>query len=66
MKKLRLTVADYQRTVDGMLAWCFVGIGLAPRRTRESLVHTVHAVRPILLSTTNRTAGTESGWRGEA
>ena len=26
MKKLRSTVADYQRTVNGSLCWCYVGI----------------------------------------
>ena len=28
MKKLRPTVTDYQRTVNGVLAWCYVGISL--------------------------------------
>jgi putative DNA primase/helicase len=28
MKKLRPTVADYQRTVNGVLTWCYVGIAL--------------------------------------
>jgi putative DNA primase/helicase len=31
MKKLRPTVADYQRTVNGVLAWCYVGIGLVAK-----------------------------------
>lgn len=31
MKKLRPTVADYQRTVNGALAWCYVGIGLVAK-----------------------------------
>jgi P4 family phage/plasmid primase-like protien len=28
MKKLRPTVTDYQRTVNGMLTWCYVGISV--------------------------------------
>ncbi len=31
MKKLRPTIADYQRTVNGVLAWCYVGIGLVAK-----------------------------------
>jgi hypothetical protein len=31
MKKLRPTVAACQRAVDGMPAWCFVGIGLVTK-----------------------------------
>lgn len=31
MKKLRPTVSDYQRTVNGVLAWCYVGIGLVAK-----------------------------------
>jgi hypothetical protein len=31
MKKLRPSVGDYQRTVNGVLAWCYVGIGLATK-----------------------------------
>ena len=59
MKKLRPTVADYQRTVNGVLAWCYVGIGLVAKEESVShVVHTVHAVCPILFSATNRTAGT--------
>jgi P4 family phage/plasmid primase-like protien len=30
MKKLRPAVADYQRTVNGVLAWCYIGISLLP------------------------------------
>jgi phage/plasmid-associated DNA primase len=28
IKKLRPTVADYQRTVSGVLTWCYIGLGL--------------------------------------
>ncbi len=28
MKKLRPTVTDYQRTVNGVLSWCYIGISL--------------------------------------
>ena len=28
MKKLRPTVDDRQRTVNGVQAWCYIGIGL--------------------------------------
>jgi hypothetical protein len=28
MKKLRTTVTDYQRTVNGVIAWCYIGISL--------------------------------------
>jgi P4 family phage/plasmid primase-like protien len=28
MKKLRSTVTDYQRTVNGVMSWCYVGISL--------------------------------------
>ena len=28
MKKLRPSVADYQRTVNGVFAWCYIGISL--------------------------------------
>jgi P4 family phage/plasmid primase-like protien len=28
LKKLRPTVTDYQRTVNGVLSWCYVGIGM--------------------------------------
>ena len=31
MKKLRPTVANYQRTVNGALPWCYVGIGLVTK-----------------------------------
>jgi putative DNA primase/helicase len=31
IKKLRPTVADYQRTANGVLAWCYVGIGLVAK-----------------------------------
>ncbi len=31
MKKPRPTIADYQRTVNGVLAWCYVGIGLVAK-----------------------------------
>jgi putative DNA primase/helicase len=31
MKKLRPTIGDYQRTVNGMLAWCYIGIGLVAK-----------------------------------
>jgi hypothetical protein len=31
MKKLRPAVGDYQRTVNGLLAWCYVGIGLVAK-----------------------------------
>jgi phage/plasmid-associated DNA primase len=31
MKKLRPMVSDYQRTVNGLLAWCYVGIGLVAK-----------------------------------
>ncbi len=31
MKKLRPTVGDYQRTVSGVLGWCYVGIGLVAK-----------------------------------
>ena len=26
MKKLRLNVTDYQRTVNGVMSWCYIGI----------------------------------------
>jgi hypothetical protein len=26
MKKLRPTVTDYQRTINGVVTWCYVGI----------------------------------------
>jgi hypothetical protein len=31
MKKLRPTVGDYQRTVNGLQAWCYIGIGLVAK-----------------------------------
>ncbi len=31
MKKLRPTVTDYQRTVNGVLSWCYVGIGMVAK-----------------------------------
>jgi phage/plasmid-associated DNA primase len=31
IKKLRPTVSDYQRTVNGVLGWCYVGIGLVAK-----------------------------------
>ncbi|NWF85029.1 MAG: hypothetical protein HXY18_14520 [Bryobacteraceae bacterium] len=31
LKQLRPTVSDCQRTVNGVLAWCYVGIGLVAK-----------------------------------
>ncbi len=31
MKKLRPTIGDYQRTVNGVLAWCYIGISLVAK-----------------------------------
>lgn len=31
IEKLRPAVADYQRTVNGVLAWCYVRIGLVAK-----------------------------------
>lgn len=32
MKKLRSTVTDYQRTVNGVMSWCYIGISLLAKR----------------------------------
>lgn len=42
MKKLRPTVTDYQRTVNGVVSWCYIGISHARRGRGVSRVGFTH------------------------
>jgi hypothetical protein len=47
----RRAIEEKQRTVNGRLQWCYVGIGMPGEWYPIHRVHEIHSVFPILLST---------------